>query len=149
QLFSEPDAGSDLANIATRAVRDGDEWVVSGQKVWTSGADESDWGILLARTDPDAPKHKGITYFLVDMRTPGFEVRPLKQSTGSEYCSEVCMDEVRIRRETVRGDVSAAWTCAFTTPAYERCLTSGAKPYSDSVALIVLARNRGRADGSL
>lgn len=146
QLFSEPDAGSDLANISTRAVRDGDEFVVTGQKVWTSGAADSDWGILLARTDPDVPKHKGITYFLVDMRTPGFDIRPLKQMTGSEHFSEVFMDEVRIPVENVLGDINGGWGCAITTLSNERGLIAGANKSSDTMALIELARKRGVAD---
>jgi alkylation response protein AidB-like acyl-CoA dehydrogenase len=146
QLFSEPDAGSDLANISTRAVRDGDEFVVTGQKVWTSGAADSDWGILLARTDPDVPKHKGITYFLVDMRTPGFDIRPLKQMTGSEHFSEVFMDEVRIPAENVLGEVNGGWGCAITTLSNERGLIAGANKSSDTMALIELARKRGTAD---
>ncbi len=146
QLFSEPDAGSDLANISTRAERDGDEFVVSGQKVWTSGAHESDWGILLARTDPDQPKHKGITYFLVDMRTPGFDIRPLKQMTGTEHFSEVFIDHVRIPAENVLGEVNGGWACAITTLSNERGLIAGANKSSDTVALIELARKRGRTD---
>lgn len=146
QLFSEPDAGSDLANIATRAVRDGDEFVVTGQKVWTSGAMDSDWGILLARTDPDVPKHKGITYFLVDMRTPGFDIRPLKQMTGSEHFSEVFMDEVRIPAEQVLGEVNGGWACAITTLSNERGLIAGANKSSDTMALIELAKERGCTD---
>lgn len=149
QLFSEPDAGSDLANIATRAVRDGDEFVVSGQKVWTSGAADADWGILLARTDPDVPKHKGITYFLVDMCTPGFDIRPLKQMTGSEHFSEVFMDEVRIPAANVLGDVNGGWGCAITTLSNERGLIAGANKSSDTMALIELARKRGRAEDPL
>ena len=146
QLFSEPDAGSDLANITTRAVRDGDEWVVSGQKVWTSGAADSDWGILLARTDLDQPKHKGITYFLVDMRTPGFDIRPLKQMTGSEHFSEVFLDEVRIPQENVLGDVNGGWACAITTLSNERGLIAGGNKSSDIGVLIELARKRGRSE---
>jgi alkylation response protein AidB-like acyl-CoA dehydrogenase len=146
QLFSEPDAGSDLANIATRAVRDGDEFVVSGQKVWTSGAADSDWGILLARTDPDVPKHKGITYFLVDMTTPGFDIRPLRQMTGSEHFNEVFIDEVRIPAENVLGEVNGGWACTITTLSNERGLIAGANKSSDTMALIELARKRGRAD---
>ncbi len=146
QLFSEPDAGSDLANISTKAVRDGDEWVVTGQKVWTSGAAESDWGILLARTDPDRPKHKGITYFLVDMKTPGFDVRPLRQMTGSEHFSEVFMDEVRIPHENVLGEVNEGWACAMTTLSNERGLIAGGNKSSDIGVLIELARKRGRSD---
>ena len=145
QLFSEPDAGSDLANIATRAVRDGDEFVVSGQKVWTSGAPESQWGILLARTDPDQPKHKGITYFLVDMATPGFDIRPLRQMTGAEHFSEVFLDEVRVPAANVLGEVDGGWACAITTLSNERGLIAGANRSSDTAALIDLARKRGVA----
>ncbi|MDZ7675103.1 MAG: acyl-CoA dehydrogenase family protein [Acidimicrobiales bacterium] len=125
QLFSEPDAGSDLAGVSTRAVRDGDEWVVNGQKVWTSGAHYSDLGILLARTDPDRPKHRGITYFLVDMHSPGVEVRPLQQMTGASHFSEVFLTDVRIPHERVLGEVNGGWAAAMTTLTNERTFMGG------------------------
>lgn len=120
QLFSEPGAGSDVAGLATRAVRDGEEWVVSGQKVWTTLAHTSHYGLLLARSDPDAEKHKGLTYFVVDMRSPGVEVRPLRQMTGDAEFNEVYFNDVRIPDPDRLGDVGQGWQVAITTLMNER-----------------------------
>jgi alkylation response protein AidB-like acyl-CoA dehydrogenase len=120
QLFSEPGAGSDLAGLATRAVRDGESWVVSGQKVWTSLADTSDYGLLLARTDPDQPKHRGITYFIVDLRSDGVDVRPLRQMTGEVRFSEVFLSDVLIPDDMRLGPVNDGWRVSLSTLASER-----------------------------
>ena len=143
QLFSEPGAGSDLAGLSTRAVRDGDEWVVNGQKVWTSGAHYSDLGILLARSDPDQPKHRGITYFLVDMHSPGVEVRPLRQMTGASHFSEVFLTDVRIPHDRVLGEVDGGWGVAMTTLANERTMMGGGSSGPVVTDLIELARKLG------
>ena len=143
QLFSEPGAGSDLAGLSTRATRDGEDWIVTGQKVWTSNAHLADLGEIICRSDFDQPKHKGLTGFVVDMKAPGIEVRPLRQMTGGAGFNEVFFNEVRIPDSHRLGDVNAGWGVALTTLANERAslgsgmgLGKGPGPFERLIALV-------------
>ena len=120
QLFSEPAGGSDLAALRTRAVKDGDEWVINGQKIWTSGAHYSDWAILVVRTDPTVPKHKGLTYFYIDMHSPGIECKPIKQISGDANFNEVYFTDVRVSDAQRLGEVGQGWQVSITTLMNER-----------------------------
>lgn len=151
QLFSEPNAGSDIASVQTRAVRDGDEWVVNGQKVWTSGAHYSRWGMLIARSDPDVPKHAGMTYFIIDMEQPGVIVKPLRQMTGGSNFTEVFFDDARVPVDAVLGSPGMGWSIALTTLMNERAsigALGGLAGASGNEALLKLLAEVTRAAGA-
>ena len=142
QLFSEPSAGSDVAGLKTRAVKDGDEWVINGQKVWTSGAHYSDYGILLTRTDPTVPKHKGLTMFIVNMKDPGVEARPIHQASGGREFNEVYFTDVRIPDSDRLGEVGEGWKVAIVTLMNER-LAVGGSPGPDWSEIMDYAKGAG------
>ena len=147
QGFSEPESGSDLASLQTRAVRDGDDYLITGQKIWSSGAHLADWMFVLARTDPDAPKHRGITYFLVDMKTPGITVRPIINMVGDHHFNEEYFDNVRVPAENIIGELNRGWYVAMTTLNFEREGTTytarARKPLDMLIELVKEARDNG------
>lgn len=146
QLFSEPGAGSDVASLQTRAVRDGDEFVINGQKVWTSGAQRSDYGIIIVRTDVDVPKHQGISMFIFDMKAPGVQVRPLKQITGDSSFNEVFFDDVRVPASNLVGELNGGWNAAITMLMNERVAIGaggGGGRRVSGESLLKLAKERG------
>jgi alkylation response protein AidB-like acyl-CoA dehydrogenase len=146
QLFSEPGAGSDLAGVACRAVRDGEDWVIDGQKTWSSGAAESDFGILLCRTDPTVPKHEGITYFLLPMRAPGVEVRPIRQMNDGDHFADTFLNGVRIPDSCRLGPVNGGWACAMTTLMNERMGMGGMESFRFDDLAALARDHRDRLD---
>lgn len=146
QLFSEPGAGSDLAGLRTRAVKDGEEWVVNGQKIWNSGAQFADYGLLVTRSDADVPKHKGLTYFFIDMKSPGIEVRPIKQMQGYSNFNEVFLTDLRIPDSQRLGEVGEGWRVAIATLMNER-VVSAARPAPKFADVFGLARELALEDG--
>lgn len=151
QGFSEPGAGSDLASLQARAVRDGDDWIINGQKIWTSGAHHSDWIFMLARTDPEAPKHRGISMFLIDMKTPGITVRPLINLAGLHGFNETFFEDVRVPASALVGEVNRGWYVSTTTLDFERSAVGNAVGARKAVeAQIALARSAsGTSTGQL
>ncbi len=153
QMFSEPAAGSDVAGLLTRAVRDGDDWVLDGQKTWTSGAHYADYGLVLARTDSGVPKHQGLTLFILDMKAPGLTIRPIHQIDGRGHFNEVFLDSVRIPAAAVVGVVGGGWRAATATLANERVALGALRPLDDvpsAQSLIARARIHGRsAEGAV
>ncbi len=147
QLYSEPGAGSDLASLQTRATRDGDDYVINGQKIWTSGAHVADWGILLARTDPDLPKHKGISYFIVDMKSPGIDVQPLVNMADNHSFNQVFFDNVRIPKRNMIGEENRGWYMAVTTLDFERSAIGGSVGARRSVDELIAFAKEHRNDG--
>jgi len=146
QLFSEPAGGSDLAALRTRAERDGDEWVINGQKIWTSGAHFSDYGVIVVRTDPTVPKHKGLSYFYVDMKAPGVEIKPIKQLTGDSDFNEVYFNDVRVADQQRLGEVGQGWQVSLTTLMNERAAIGGGFGQMD-VALAMAVAQKVEIDG--
>jgi len=148
QGYSEPGAGSDLAALKTRGELDGDQWVLNGQKIWTSNAHEADWMFALVRTEPDAPKHEGITYFLIDMKTPGIDVRPLRQMTGEADFNEVFFEDVRVPKDSIVGERGQGWQVSRSTLKAERALIGNAslarRTFDGALALAQLTTVRGR-----
>jgi alkylation response protein AidB-like acyl-CoA dehydrogenase len=146
QLFSEPAGGSDLAALRTRAERDGDDWVINGQKIWTSGAHYSDYGVIVVRTDPAVPKHKGLSYFYVDMKAPGVEVKPIKQLTGDSDFNEVYFTDVRVSDSQRLGEVGQGWQVSLTTLMNERAAIGGSFGQMD-VSLAMSVAEEVEIDG--
>ncbi len=147
QGYSEPNAGSDLASLQTRAVLDGDYFTVNGQKVWTSLAHRADWQVLLVRTDPDAPKHKGISYLLVDMRSPGITIRPLVQMTGDHGFNEVFYDNVRVPKENLVGDLNGGWQVSIATLMFERVSGGTRHPVERTIRELTELARKVQFDG--
>ena len=147
QGYSEPGAGSDLAGLQTKAVAEGDDFIINGQKVWTSGAQYADWIFMLVRTDPDAPKHRGISYILVNMKTPGVTVRPLVLMNGHSHFNEVFFEDVRVPKANLVGPLNQGWKVAMTTLMFERAY-AGVANYDDQIGRLVELSQQVHVDGS-